>query len=120
MQRDDETERNDKQKQGQEDARGEAAGNATTRNNALLHYNQSQTKWAQREAKTQQSDDKIRDNTIRDNTTRQIATMQHNVARRRDDETTRQQTKQDGEGTRGETRVGRREWGERSGERGEL
>jgi hypothetical protein len=39
--------------------------------------------------------------------------MQHNVARRQDDETTRQQTKQDGDGMRGETRVG-----DGSGERG--
>jgi hypothetical protein len=39
MQRDGETEHNDKPKRGQEDARGEAAGNVTTRCNAL-HYNQ--------------------------------------------------------------------------------
>jgi hypothetical protein len=50
----------------------------------------------------------------------QDAMMQHNVGRHRDNETTRQQTKQDGEGTRGEMRVERREWGERSGERGKV
>jgi hypothetical protein len=52
-------------------------------------------------------DEMIRDETICDEMMRQDTTMQHNVARRRDDETTQQQTKQVGEGTRGETRVGR-------------
>jgi hypothetical protein len=70
MQCDDETERNNELKQGQEDAPGEAAGNATARNNPLLHYNQPNKAGAARgKDAAKQRYDTQRDNTQRDNET---------------------------------------------------
>jgi hypothetical protein len=62
----------------------------------------------------------ICDETIRDEMTRQDATMQHNMARHWDDETTRQQNQTRWRGNErgnesGETGVGREEWGEGRG-----
>jgi hypothetical protein len=108
--------------------RGRASGSNRGCDNKKYQRNYitiNQIKQVQREAKTQRSDERIRN--VRDETTDDVTrsddkrcSMQHNVGCCGWDNTTTNQTQWRGD-KEGETGVRRQdEWGERSGERGEV